>query len=226
MARTYNGSIRSVASWNGTLSGYPVSMFCRGQSANTTASATVLQYSINPAANDRNLSLLFRGDVVGDPVQWRRGNDAATTTAANSAGAYTASTWTAIGGSGTSASAVSVFRDGVETTNTSTTTFPPVISPEIVVGAFRTGTPSFTYSDFLNGAAADLAMWNGGPLTARQQASLSKGFRAPMVQRSGLQMWLPLIGSVFADLCGKAGTFADTGGTPGNTRHPRSYGWC
>lgn len=195
MAVGFGGTTRYNASFS-AITNYPISLFIQARHNSTATEGYPLQYSQQPGNSDVNQTLGFRGDSVGDPIQYRRGNNASSTTSTvNSSSGYAANTWTSLGAVSISANAsdASVFLDGVKTsTATAGTFFGSQSSPIILLGAFVSVN---AYSAFLNGGAFKAALWNV-TLSDAEMVSLSKGFSPRRVRPQSLRLYMPLVRSV------------------------------
>ena len=216
MAVGFGGATRYEASF-GAITAYPISLFVVARNSSTTVEAYPLQYSLTPGGSDRNMTLGFRGDVVSDPVEIRRGNAASTTTVAR-AGTFLANTYINIGGSSASTTVYACYANGVKVSGAATvTTFPAAASPVVLLGAF---VDVNTYSAFLNGGAFRAAIWNAA-LTDDEMISLARGFSPRRIRPQSLKFYAPLIRTV-QDLIG-AIAFTATNAVAA-VDSPRAYG--
>jgi hypothetical protein len=221
MALGLNGSSRWDGAWGGGISDYPITLFVRAFSTSTTTEGYALQLCLSPSFTDRNQTLGFRGDIGGDPINYRRGYNP-NTSGVNSSSGYSANTWHAIGASSASFSAndAAIYLDGVKNSPASgPTSFAPSLGPRVVIGAFL---DQNTYSGLLSGGVFQAAFW-AAVLTDAEHVSLARGFPPRRVRPQSLRGYWPLIRTV-QDLRGLT-TLSLGAGIQANVASPRSYGW-
>jgi hypothetical protein len=203
----------------GLVSGMPWSLFVVAKAANTTGEGYALQLS-EGAAVDRNRTLGFRGDTVGDPAQLRLGgNPGGTTRLANSAGSFSANVYSALGATITSTTSYAVFLNGTATTGASLA-YDAVSLANVTIGAYFS---SSAYSSPLNQDVAEAAGWKGLALTDREQAAMAVGYSPKRIRPAGLSFYVPMFREV-RDMNKILASLTDTGTTQAS-RHPRRIGF-
>lgn len=219
MARDFNGAM-SVRGTQTRVVGMPFSMFIWARHNSIANSAGALGL-VRATALDEGAHMMFRGDTAGDPVQLRYLRQSTQSAVANSAGSYSADTWTAIGCTCTGATDKDIYLNGVGTkATTNQGDFANGVAPNFTVGAFWGNS---TVSDFLNGAAVMAAMWNGAALTADEHMALAKGFPPRRIRPQQRCFYMPLIGG--APFLWDEGSAITNDTTTTNADNPRLYGF-
>ncbi len=218
MAISFNGVnqwLRQIAL--GMPTTFPVSMFIRAYSNDINNEGYPMQALYNPLV-DANFTPGFRGDVVGDPLLFRRGYPGSTSGVLS--GTYTAGQWITYGAVARNLSSASQYIDGVRTDNTaSSTPFPGI--DEINHGIFNGGGSGLSAP--LNGAVFAGALW-AAELNDDEFNSLHKGFSPRRIRPQSLRYYAPLIRNPFDWISGDIPPMQVTG-TPGNVDTPRAYGF-
>lgn len=147
-------------------------------------------------------------------VYYRLGGDGGTTV--STTGTWSTGAWTHFV-MRRSGSTVTFWRNGSQvgsTTNSNTTTGSNVL---------RIGRDPAGGGTDWDGRLAEFALWQSTALADAQIAALAKGYTAPHVRRSGLKLYLPIMGidSPERDVIG--GRTASVNGSCARAAHPRLY---
>lgn len=208
MAYTFNGTSQYLRKDGfGTAIGtYPITVFVRGNAANTTNSHLVATY-VRTQTTFNGLHNFLASTAKAQ---------AHTTNSSNS---YAANVWSGITGISSGATAHDVNLDDTVTSGTSSVTFEGYDS--IQVGARNTSASAFT--NYMNGSACSVAMWDVA-LSAAECKSLNAGFSPRRVRPQSLKVYAPLIRSL--QVLVNAVTTGDftAVNSPTVSAHPRSYG--
>lgn len=211
MARTFNGSVDLYVNSTTAPSTLTIAIWA---SHNSTANIGTAMQVGRSDLTDTSEGLFFRGDTVGDPLQFRFA-DNVSAAGANHGSAYVANTLYHCAGVVAANNSHSVLRDGAGKV-TNTTSIAPATKNIIAIGS---NWFSAAAHDRINGKTAIAAFWTTA-LTDGEIASLSKGFSARRIRPQNLIFYAPLVRNVFDWIRGLG--FTDTGTTVSD--HPRSYG--
>jgi hypothetical protein len=190
-------SSQYLSNASAVLSGVPLTMACWFK-ANDVSSPRCLMILTKGSGGSPNgyFMLWLRGDVGGDPVQFRVGTDIvydATTTTS-----YTSGDWHHACGVASSATARQVYLNGGgKDANPPTNSLTPSGINTTVIGAYWNSSGTKLY--YTDGLIAEAGIWNTA-LTDDEVASLAKGFCPLLVRPQNLKAYWPLIGAYSPEL--------------------------
>ena len=210
-------SQRAVATF-GAATAYPCSFWLQCMHNSVANNASSLSYSYS-SASERRIEVEMRGDIAGDPVRARIGNQTGTVTAVASSNSYVADVWQRVGIRCNSTSDCSVFLNGIKTTAGSQAAFPASTPNQLNIGS---GASGGSYADFITGGAAMVAVWPGVGLTDDEFESLNKGYSPAKVRPQSLEFYGSLTRNMIDIINGAGITLINS---PTVKDHPRSYGF-
>lgn len=212
MAFSFNGSTHVSGTFS-AVTAYPITVYCRAQSTNTTTAYCAFE-SGSVGADDDMHGLWFRGDTVGDPLQFRRTGPSGAGVGINSVAAYSANTWVDMGGVAAAANDGRMYANAVKSTSATSVNF---VNGNVVFGGhFGLN----VVSDRLNGLLCSCAIWDVA-LTDDEMTSLFRGFSPRRIRPQSLKLFAPMVRQ-FLDIRGGIGLTLT--GTSTVAVHPRSYG--
>jgi hypothetical protein len=218
MSYTFNGTsqyLREQRTTNALASAWPVTIFCRAKSSDTTnfqIAATYI-YSNNPW---NGLQLTMAGATVGDPVNFGRFGVAGISSSVS----YSGGGWVAFAGRGSSDTVFDIDAENTVTTGPTTSTTWTNAS-DMQIGARLT--PSFDSG--LTGSVACVAFWNA-LLDDAEIASLVAGFSPRRIRPQSLRWYAPLVRELVVPQRATNPTSALAAtASPSVSDHPRCYGF-
>lgn len=217
MAQSFNGSsqmLKARAVTGEWATAWPITMFCRAKSTNTTGEQVALGY-VQSNSPYNGLLMGFNGHVGGDPLGFSRFG----VVGVNSSVGYTSGVWRSWAGRASSNTVFDIDAEGTVDTGATTSVSWPASAFDVEIGSRLT--PSISLP--LNGDVASVAMWNVS-LTDADEAQLIAGFSPRRVRPQSLVFYAPLVRELVAPKFASAGvTWTNTGAVAASA-HPRSYG--
>lgn len=184
-AGSFNGSSSFLEKSTTVITGYPFTVSCMANVADTTNTHTLV--SIAYSAGDLDYwRLVANGATAGDPVtiEARRSTLAAAVTSTG----YTANTWFHASAICLSATSRTAYLNAAGAGSNSTNITPANID-RIGIGVLDRS----TRANYANGLIAEVAIWNTN-LTTAELTTLSQGYSPTLVRRGNLVVYLPLVG--------------------------------
>lgn len=218
MAYNFNGStqyLRAQYGTNALLSAWPVTVFCRAKSTNTTGTQIGAAYIYGNSPYN-GLLLYFSGATGGDPLSWGRFG----VSVIDSSVGYTSGVWRSWAGRGYSNTSMDMDAEGTVDTGPATSTTWQSTS-DVQIGARLT--PSINLP--LTGDVACVALWDVA-LDDAEIASLVAGFPPRRVRPQSLRWYAPLVRElVVPKRAANPNVALAATGSPTVSDHPRSYGF-
>ncbi len=223
MARTFNGSTSHIdiyATGNTIpITAFPFTLAATAYANDTTAAGGIIHLGKVAAGVEYSLSVMFRGDVVGDPIAPRRiYNGSGFSTPQSSS--YSTGTWYRVACVFASATDTRLYIDNTKYTSSDSVDFPVSTSQWFTLGA-RTDK---TTRNSLNGGLQECAAWDIA-LSDDDVNSLYKGFSPMRVRPDRLQMYYPSTRDNNTVMVAKGGIVMKNNASTGVTAHHRTYGW-
>jgi hypothetical protein len=188
MARNFaNASTETITVDSTPVTAAPFTMACWARCTQITARDVAFNI-VDKDATTQEFTLMFSGDVSGDPITFRARNAGTTVLTVTSAG-YSADTWHHLCAVETAVDSHAVFLDGANK-GTSTTSVTPSGVDRVAFGRYAGSTPS----NFLNGDIAEAAIWSVA-LGDAEVASLARGFSPLLIRPQSLELYAPLMGN-------------------------------
>lgn len=204
---------------NSSVTAYPITIFARGKSTDTTNSQQLATY-IASSTPYQGFGLFMVGNSVGDPVALVKFGGVQVL----SGSGYSSGVWYSCVGRASGATQLDINLDGTTTTGPTTSQAWGSPGPGLVMMGSRK-IPGI--SNPLTGDAACVAIWSVY-LNDDECTSLSKGFSPRRIRPQSLVFYTALVREQIAlidQLASGHASFVSTGGTaPSISDHPRTYG--
>jgi hypothetical protein len=218
MARLFNdASTQYLKLDTPVLTAAPLTLACWFNSDDATILQTLV--CISPVDSDNDVFRLdARGDLDGDVLHAFTGSASPTGAFALTSAGYTTNTWHHACGVFAAANDRTVYLDGGNSGNNTTSVTPNAASLKgTAIGVLYRQ----NILGYMSGLLAEVGIWNVG-LTAAEVASLAKGFSPLLVRPQSLITYVPILGNLSPEQNLKNASANFTlNGTPSKAAHPR-----